>query len=39
VICYHHQTGEKVPAFQNRIVPRQGETLALASPTAASAPR
>ncbi len=39
VVCYHHQTGEKVPAFQNRIVPRQGETLALAAPSATAAPR
>ncbi len=39
VVCYHHQTGEKVPAFQNRIVPAQGETLTLSAATAASAPR
>ncbi len=38
VVCYHHQADETVPAFQNRIVPRQGETLALPAVTAANAP-
>jgi len=39
IVCYHHQTDEKVPAFQDRIVPRQGETIALPVVTAATAPR
>lgn len=39
VVCYHHQADERVPAFQNRIVPRQGETLALPALTAVAAPR
>jgi hypothetical protein len=39
IVCYHHQTGEKVPALQNRVVPAQGETLALPALTAATAPR
>jgi hypothetical protein len=39
VVCYHQQAGEDVPAFQDRIVPKQGETLALPAPTAAAAPR
>ena len=29
VIVYHHRDGETVPAFQDRIVPRQGQALAL----------
>lgn len=29
VVAYHHQTGETVPAMQDRIVPKQGETLTL----------
>ena len=39
VVCYHHQADETVPLFQNRIVPRQGETLALPAVTATTAPR
>ena len=29
VVVYHHQDGEKVPAFQDRVVPAQGEVLRL----------
>ncbi len=39
VVCYHHQADERVPPLQNRIVPRQGETLALPAVTATTAPR
>ncbi len=39
VVCYHHQSGEKVPALQNRLVPGQGETIALTALTATPAPR
>ena len=39
IVCYHHQADEKVAALQDRIVPRQGETLALPAVTAATAPR
>lgn len=39
VVCYHHQADEAVAPFQNRIVPHQGETLALPAVTAATAPR
>lgn len=43
VVCYHHKTGDKVPAFQNRIVPKPGDTFTLegaaARPSSAAAPR
>jgi len=39
LVCYHQQKDEKVPPFQNRIVPKQGETLSLSAPSAAAAPR
>ncbi len=29
VVVYHHKTGEKVPEIQDRIVPKQGEMIAL----------
>jgi L-ascorbate metabolism protein UlaG (beta-lactamase superfamily) len=29
VVCYHHQAGEAVPAFQDRRVPEQGESFRL----------
>lgn len=39
LVCYHQQKDEKVPAFQNRVVPKPGETLTLSAPTAAAVPR
>jgi L-ascorbate metabolism protein UlaG (beta-lactamase superfamily) len=27
LVCYHHTAGESVPAFQDRLVPKQGETF------------
>jgi hypothetical protein len=29
VVVHHHQDGESVPAFQDRIVPSQGQVLRL----------
>jgi L-ascorbate metabolism protein UlaG (beta-lactamase superfamily) len=29
VVVYHHQDGETVPAFQDRVVPAQGQVLRL----------
>lgn len=34
LVVYHHRTGETVPAFQNRIVPKQGERFFTESRTA-----
>ena len=41
VVCYHHKADDKVPAFQDRIVPKPGATLTLvaAAPSSAAAPR
>lgn len=39
VVVYHQQADEAVPAIQDRILPKQGETLTLEAVSAAAAPR